>query len=69
MSRFLARVPFYGLSNGIDTARFAPDVTPLARADFGIADDAIVFGAAMRLTEQKNPLGLIAAFASGRIHS
>jgi glycosyltransferase involved in cell wall biosynthesis len=51
------------IENGIDTARFAPDVTPLARADFDIADDAIVFGAAMRLTEQKNPLGLIAAFA------
>jgi glycosyltransferase involved in cell wall biosynthesis len=51
------------IENGIDTARFAPDATPLARADFGIADDAIVFGTAMRLTEQKNPLGLIAAFA------
>ena len=51
------------IENGIDTARFAPEAPPLSRADFGITGDAIVFGAAMRLTEQKNPLGLIAAFA------
>ena len=51
------------IENGIDTARFSADAPPLARADFGIPDDAIVFGAAMRLTEQKNPLGLIDAFA------
>jgi glycosyltransferase involved in cell wall biosynthesis len=51
------------IPNGIDTRRFAPEVAPLERADFGIDADAIVFGAAMRLTEQKNPLGLIDAFA------
>jgi glycosyltransferase involved in cell wall biosynthesis len=51
------------VENGIDTIRFTPQALPLPRADFDIADDAIVFGAAMRLTEQKNPLGLVAAFA------
>ena len=51
------------VENGIDTMRFAPHVPPLPRADFDIDDDAVVFGAAMRLTEQKNPLGLVAAFA------
>jgi len=51
------------IENGIDAARFTPSVPPLARADLGVAADAIVFGAAMRLTEQKNPLGLLAAFA------
>ena len=51
------------IENGIDTQRFSPDATPIPRADLGIAADAIVFGAAMRLTEQKNPIGLIDAFA------
>ena len=51
------------VENGIDTIRFAPGVQALPRADFDIAADAVVFGAAMRLTEQKNPLGLVAAFA------
>lgn len=57
----LARIKL--VENGIDTARFRPDVAPLARREFGIPDDAFVFGSAMRLTEQKNPLGLIEAFA------
>jgi len=51
------------IENGIDTARFVPGVRPVSRAEFALAPDAIVFGAAMRLTEQKNPLGLIDAFA------
>jgi glycosyltransferase involved in cell wall biosynthesis len=51
------------VENGIDTMRFAPTVPPLPRSDFDIDDDALVFGSAMRLNEQKNPLGLIAAFA------
>ena len=51
------------IENGIDTQRFRPDVAPLPRAEVGIADDALVFGAAMRLTEQKNPLGFVDAFA------
>jgi glycosyltransferase involved in cell wall biosynthesis len=51
------------IENGIDTQRFNPQTPPLARAELGIADDAIVFGSAMRLTDQKNPIGLIDAFA------
>jgi glycosyltransferase involved in cell wall biosynthesis len=51
------------IENGVDTSRFRPDAVPWPRAQFGIADAAIVFGAAMRLTEQKNPLGLVEAFA------
>ncbi len=51
------------IENGIDTQRFDPQTPPLARSEFGIADDAVVFGSAMRLTEQKNPLGLVDAFA------
>jgi len=51
------------IENGIDTRRFAPDVVPIPCADFDILDDAVVFGSAMRLTEQKNPIGLIEAFA------
>jgi glycosyltransferase involved in cell wall biosynthesis len=51
------------IENGIDTQRFNPQTPPLARSDFGIADNAVVFGSAMRLTDQKNPLGLIDAFA------
>ena len=52
------------VENGIDTRRFSPAAEPIARTEFGIAPDAIVFGTAMRLTEQKNPLGLVEAFAS-----
>lgn len=52
------------IENGIDTHRFRPDVTPpLSRSQWGIPEDAFVFGSAMRLTEQKNPLGLVEAFA------
>jgi len=51
------------IENGIDTRRFSPGAPPLARRDFDIDDGSFVFGAAMRLTEQKNPLGLIEAFA------
>jgi glycosyltransferase involved in cell wall biosynthesis len=51
------------IENGIDTSRFRPDVVPLSRAEFGIPEDAFLFGAAMRLRVEKNPLGLIDAFA------
>ncbi len=51
------------IENGIDTQRFNAQTPPLVRSEFGIADDAVVFGSAMRLTDQKNPLGLIDAFA------
>lgn len=51
------------IENGIDTTRFRPDVEPLPRAQFGIPADAYLFGGVMRLSEEKNPLGLIEAFA------
>ncbi len=51
------------IENGIDTARFAPTAVAIPRWEFGIEPGAVVFGSAMRLTEQKNPLGLIEAFA------
>lgn len=51
------------VENGIDTERFRPDVEAMSRHGFGIAEEALLFGAAMRLSEQKNPLGLIDAFA------
>ena len=51
------------IENGIDTGRFSASAVPLRRGEFAIADDALLFGSAMRLTEQKNPLGLIDAFA------
>jgi glycosyltransferase involved in cell wall biosynthesis len=50
------------VENGIDTDRFRPDAVPLPRAELGIPDDAFLFGAAMRLRGEKNPLGLIDAF-------
>jgi glycosyltransferase involved in cell wall biosynthesis len=51
------------IENGIDTARFAPTAVAIPRWEFGIEPGAVVFGSAMRLTEQKNPLGLVDAFA------
>jgi glycosyltransferase involved in cell wall biosynthesis len=51
------------IENGIDTLRFSPSVAPLSRTRLGIPAGGPVFGAAMRLTAQKNPLGLIDAFA------
>ncbi|MDE2271591.1 MAG: glycosyltransferase [Xanthomonadaceae bacterium] len=51
------------IENGIDTARFLPDVIPLSRAEFGIPADAFLYGSVMRLSTEKNPAGLIDAFA------
>lgn len=51
------------VENGIDTDRFRPDVASLPRGDFGIPENAFVFGASMRLSEEKNPLGMLDAFA------
>lgn len=51
------------IENGVDTRRFRPDVEPLARAQFGMPEDAFVFGGALRLSAEKNPLGLLDAFA------
>ncbi|MFT3790724.1 MAG: glycosyltransferase [Rudaea sp.] len=50
------------IENGIDTRRFSPDARPWPRDEIPLPADAFVFGAAMRLTEQKNPLGLVDAF-------
>ncbi|MGH8212208.1 MAG: glycosyltransferase [Rhodanobacteraceae bacterium] len=51
------------VENGIDTDRFRPDIASLSRSQWGIPADAFVFGSAMRLSEEKNPLGLLDAFA------
>lgn len=51
------------IENGVDTARFRPDVEPLSRPEHGIPQDAFVFGSALRLSAEKNPLGLLDAFA------
>lgn len=51
------------IENGVDTTRFRPDVAPVPRDEFGIPEDAFVFGSAIRLSEQKHPLGLLDAFA------
>lgn len=50
------------VENGIDTARFRPGGPSLSRDELGIPHDAFVFGGAMRLSPEKNPLGLLGAF-------
>lgn len=52
------------IENGVDTTRFRPDVAPLSRSECGIPKDAFVFGSAIRLSEQKNPLAMLDAFAA-----
>lgn len=51
------------IENGVDTGRFRPDAQSLSRSAFGIPADAFVFGSALRLSAEKNPLGLLDAFA------
>lgn len=51
------------IENGIDTRQFTPEATPLAREAFDLAPEHFVFGTAMRLDRQKNPLGLLQALA------
>ncbi|MES2403269.1 MAG: glycosyltransferase [Pseudomonadota bacterium] len=51
------------VENGIDTARFRPDGAALSREELAIPHDAFVFGGVMRLSPEKNPLGLLDAFA------
>jgi glycosyltransferase involved in cell wall biosynthesis len=51
------------VENGIDTARFHADVPGMTRTELGIPEDAFVFGSVMRLSPEKNPLGLLDAFA------
>src|ERR1700757_639348 len=43
------------VENGVDSDRFTPAARALARRDFMIGDEALVYGSAMRLTAQKNP--------------
>lgn len=50
------------VENGIDTARFRPDGRALSRGELGIPRDAFVFGGVLRLSQEKNPLGLLDAF-------
>jgi glycosyltransferase involved in cell wall biosynthesis len=50
------------IENGVDTTRFRPDGPVLSRDELGIPHDAFVFGGVMRLSPEKNPLGLLDAF-------
>jgi glycosyltransferase involved in cell wall biosynthesis len=50
------------VENGIDTTRFCPDGPALSRGELGIPHDAFVFGGVLRLSSEKNPLGLLDAF-------
>lgn len=52
------------IENGVDTTRFRPEVAPLSRSELGIPAEAFVFGSAIRLSEQKNPLSMLDAFAA-----
>jgi L-malate glycosyltransferase len=51
------------VANGIDTERFRPGVAPASRSALELSAEDHVYGATMRLTEQKNPLQLLDAFA------
>lgn len=50
------------IENGIDATQFRPDGPTLSRDELGIPPDAFVFGAVLRLSSEKNPLGLLEAF-------
>lgn len=51
------------IENGIDTARFRVGDSAMSRDELSIPDDAFVFGGVMRFSAEKNPLGLLDAFA------
>lgn len=51
------------IENGIDTTRFLADGHALARGELGIPDCAFVFGSVLRMSAEKNPLGLLEAFS------
>ncbi|MFT3761958.1 MAG: glycosyltransferase [Pseudoxanthomonas sp.] len=51
------------IENGIDASKYRPEVAPLARSEFDLSDEHFVYGATMRLDEQKNPVGLLRAFS------
>jgi glycosyltransferase involved in cell wall biosynthesis len=50
------------IENGIDTHRFRTGNGAPLREALGIPDDAFVFGGVLRLSPEKNPLGLLDAF-------
>jgi glycosyltransferase involved in cell wall biosynthesis len=51
--------------NGIDLQRFHPDrASAHLRQHYGFSDDNVVVGFIARMTDQKDPLGLITAFAA-----
>ena len=52
------------IENGIDTDRFRPSIAPWSRSSLEIPADAVIFGGVMRLSVEKNPLGLLDAFAA-----
>jgi L-malate glycosyltransferase len=51
------------IDNGIDTEHFRPGSAAWDLQALSLPPAAFVFGAAMRLCDQKNPLGLVEAFA------
>jgi L-malate glycosyltransferase len=52
------------IANGIDGERFSPSREPLSRVELGIDPATFVFGTVGRLASEKNPQGLIDAFAA-----
>lgn len=54
------------IENGIDTLRFRPGVAPMDLAARGVPPGRRVIGTAMRLAEEKNPVGLVEAYAAAR---
>lgn len=51
------------VENGIDTSRFRAADGGVAREELNMPEDAFVFGSVMRLSAEKNPVGLLNAFA------
>ncbi len=62
----LALPPVHVIDMGVDLARFAPGDRAGARARLGLAADGPLIVAVGGLTERKNPLGLLQAFARVR---
>lgn len=63
-TRYITNFKSDVINNGINLQQFNPDtVNGGLRSKWGIADDTCVIGFAARMTEQKDPLTLIQAFA------
>lgn len=56
------------LYNGVDTGEFRPDpsLRQVVRAEWGVSDDQLLFVVPARLHPQKNPIGVLHAFARVR---